>query len=233
MNKKTELQPAQKTAIQAPTPSALLQIAIDQGADLDRLEKLMDLQTRWEDNEARKAFTLAMTAFRSTCPPIKKDKKGHNSNYASLAHSLSVIKDHLSKHGLSHSWKTAQSDNGLISVTCCVTHELGYQECTTLSASADTTGSKNAIQAMGSTISYLERYTLYAILGLASSELDDDGDSAREQPKPKPVLTPENKNAWAKAIQSYQCYGNFDAITPHMDISDDNRKLIIEASNVS
>ncbi|MCP4273278.1 MAG: hypothetical protein GY781_15190 [Gammaproteobacteria bacterium] len=56
---------------------------------------------------------------------------------------------------------------------------------------------------------------------------------APDQPKPKPVLTQDNTEAWARAIQSYQCYGNFDAITPHMDISDDNRKLIIEASNVS
>ncbi len=56
---------------------------------------------------------------------------------------------------------------------------------------------------------------------------------APEQPKPRPELTEANKPAWDKAIKSYQCYGNFDAITPHMDITEENKKKIIEASNVS
>jgi len=157
------------------TPATLLQMAVSQGADIDKLEKLMELQQRWEDNEARKAFTISMTDFRSACPSITKDKEGHQSKYASLAHTLSLIKKSLSEHGLSHNWKTNQSENGLISVTCCVTHKLGYQECTTMSASAETSGSKNPIQAIGSTITYLERYTLFAILGLASTDQDDDG----------------------------------------------------------
>ncbi len=54
-----------------------------------------------------------------------------------------------------------------------------------------------------------------------------------EQPTVKPELTEANKPAWDKAIKSYQCYGNFDAITPHMDITEVNKKKIIEASNVS
>ncbi len=44
-----------------------------------------------------------------------------------------------------------------------------------MSASPDTSGSKNSIQAIGSTVSYLQRYTLFAILGLASTDQDNDG----------------------------------------------------------
>ena len=167
-----------RSVVQATTPATLLEMAVSQGADLDRLEKLMELQTKWEDNEARKAFTIAMTAFRSTCPAITKDAKGHNSKYATLAHTLGLIKAHLSEHGLSHSWKTEQTEKGLITVTCHVTHELGYREETSLSALGDTSGSKNSIQALGSTISYLQRYTLFSILGLASTDHDDDGASS-------------------------------------------------------
>ena len=56
--KKTEIIEAEPTALpaQAVTPMQMLQIAVEQGADLDRLEKLMDMQERWEANEARKAF---------------------------------------------------------------------------------------------------------------------------------------------------------------------------------
>ena len=62
-------------------------------------------------------------------------------------------------------------------VTCKITHVKGHSEETTLSAPSDTSGSKNAIQAIGSTITYLERYTLLALTGLATSEMDDDGKS--------------------------------------------------------
>jgi hypothetical protein len=54
---------------------------------------------------------------------------------------------------------------------------LGHSEETTLSAPSDTTGSKNPIQAIGSTITYLERYTLLALTGLATYDQDDDAQS--------------------------------------------------------
>ena len=49
-----------------------------------------------------------------------------------------------------------------------------------MSASPDTSGSKNAVQSIGSTVTYLQRYTLYSILGLASAEQDDDGGAAAQ-----------------------------------------------------
>lgn len=156
------------------TPMDLLQQAVASGADLERMEKLMDMQERWEANEARKAFVSAMSAFSTKAPTIDKTRDGHNIKYAGLAETLDQIKPLLADNGLSHSWKTETAD-ATISVTCCVTHVAGHQECTSMSAAADTSGSKNAIQAVGSTITYLQRYTLFAILGLASKEQDDDG----------------------------------------------------------
>lgn len=156
------------------TPMAMLQVAMKEGAGLEQMQKLMDLQERWEANEARKAYVQAMSKFRAECPAITKTKKAHNSMYAGLAETIDEIKDLLSECGLSHSWKTEQSE-GITTVTCCVTHVQGHQECTSLSAGADNSGSKNAIQAIASTITYLERYTLFAILGLASKEMDNDG----------------------------------------------------------
>lgn len=173
----TEVMPIQH---QVTTPATLLQMAVSQNADIDKLEKLMELQSKWEAVEAKKAFILAMTKFRSACPVIEKTRKGHNSKYAGLAESIEAIKGHMSDNGLSHNWTTDQQENGLISVTCFVTHDKGHSESTTISASADDSGSKNDIQAIGSTISYLERYTLYSILGLASADQDDDGNAASD-----------------------------------------------------
>lgn len=156
------------------TPAQMLQIAVEQNADLDKLEKLMELQERWDANNAKKAFVAAMSKFRSECPSIAKTKSGHNTKYAGLAESIDQIKGLLSQCGLSHSWQTEQRDANVV-VTCTVTHIDGHSESTSLAAGPDSSGSKNSIQAIGSTVSYLQRYTLFAILGLASQEMDNDG----------------------------------------------------------
>ena len=44
-----------------------------------------------------------------------------------------------------------------------------------MTAPADTSGSKNAIQARGSTVTYLQRYTLLGALGLVTGDEDTDG----------------------------------------------------------
>ena len=175
--KKTEI------AITTGSPAEMIRQAVLSGGDLDKLEKLLGLQERWEANEAKKAYHRAMTAFKLNPPEIEKDKKvAYDSgkgkvsyNHASLANVTAKINEALSRHGLSASWKVQQ--NWAVSVTCRITHEQGHGEETTLTAPADTTGSKNAIQSIGSTISYLERYSLLALTGLATHEMDDDGKS--------------------------------------------------------
>ncbi len=67
------------------------------------------------------------------------------------------------------------AQNGVIAVTTRISHIQGHFEETTLSAPSDTSGSKNAIQAIGSTISYLQRYGILALTGLATTDQDDDG----------------------------------------------------------
>lgn len=161
------------------SPVAMAQALIEKGVKPEDLEKVLALQERHEANQARKAYHVAMTAFKADPPEITKDKtvsfgQGKTSyKHASLANVTEAINTGLSKHGLSASWQTAQ--NGSIAVTCKITHVMGHSEETTLSAQADTSGSKNSIQAMGSTISYLSRYTLLCLTGLAAADQDDDG----------------------------------------------------------
>jgi len=52
---------------------------------------------------------------------------------------------------------------------------MGHSESTSIIGTADTSGGKNSIQGIGSAITYLQRYSLFSILGLAASESDDDG----------------------------------------------------------
>jgi len=178
--KKVEVGEVRQITGQAVTPMALIEVAMNQNADVDKLEKLWQLQQQWEANEARKAYNQAMSKFRAECPVIKKTKQAHNSKYAGLAETIEQIKPHLEACGLSHSWTTDQA-SGAVSVTCRVTHTLGHSESTTLFSEPDKSGSKNSIQAIGSAVTYLQRYTLSSILGLASAdESDDDGNAANE-----------------------------------------------------
>lgn len=172
--------------IRAPiTPMEMLQIAVEKGTDMDQLQKLMDLQERWEANEARKAFTVAKAEFKGKATTISKNKHvGFTSksggastdyNHATLDNVAATLSPLLSQCGLSYSWETEQTDGGIVRVTCVLTHVMGHAERVSLQAGLDTSGNKNNIQAVGSTVTYLQRYTLLAITGMATADQDDDG----------------------------------------------------------
>lgn len=162
------------------TPMHMLQAAMDRGADLDKLQQLMDLQQRWEASEARKAFVAAMTVFKANPPDIIKTKLVSYGNtsykHATLADVCAAAIQGLAQVGISHRWDVDQSDR--ITVTCVLTHELGHSERVSMTAPADTSGQKNPIQAIASAVSYLQRYTLLSITGLAARDQDDDGQGA-------------------------------------------------------
>lgn len=156
------------------TPMEMLQIAVEKGADLDQLQKLMDLHERWEANEARKAYVQALSDFKADPPAIFKTKDGAFGKYPDLSKAVAAIAPALSRHGLSHGWSYGQ-EGEQIRVTCTLTHVMGHSDSVTLQAGPDKSGAKNPIQSVASTVSYLERYTLFGITGLAADDMDDDG----------------------------------------------------------
>ena len=167
----------------AVTPMAMLQLAVEKGANVEQLERLMALQERWEKNEARKAFAVALVAFKADPPEVLKkvavsfgaDAKKTAYKHAALDDASSIIGAHLSKFNLAHRWDYARTESNNIKVTCILTHVLGHSESVYMDAPADTSGSKNPVQAIASTTSYLERYTLFMVCGVAPKNVDDDG----------------------------------------------------------
>lgn len=167
------------------TPMDLIQAAVAKDFDIDKLTKLLDLQERWEKNEAKKAYVAAMKAFKAETPEILRNRTAsieskregaasYGYAYATLDNVCEKLCPALSKHGLTHRWKVQQME-GKVRVTCVITHELGHsEEESTLEAGADQTGGKNNLQAYGSTLTYLERYTLLAACGVAVKGQDTD-----------------------------------------------------------
>lgn len=167
------------------TPMDVISRAVAEGRDVEVIEKLMDLQERWEKTQARKAFDEAIAAARLEFKPIAKNRRvGYDAKtpgaartdyrHEDLAAIALAVDPILGKHGLSYRWRTSSPVNEPVTVTCIVSHRLGHSEENTLSAGRDDSGKKNGIQQIGSTITYLQRYTLKAALGLSASN-DDDG----------------------------------------------------------
>ena len=93
--------------------------------------------------------------------------------YVTLSSIAESIKELLAECGLTYRWEI-KDESGRLQVTCIITHREGHSESTTMSADADSSGGKNGIQSRGSSISYLERYTLVGALGISSADADTD-----------------------------------------------------------
>lgn len=166
------------TTLTVQTPHDLIAAAIDKGLDVSSLEKLMELKERHEANEARKRFFEAFTNFQANCPDLRKTKavkfNQTEYHYAPLADITRQLAKVLKQNELSYRWEI-KDDSNQMAVTCLISHIDGHTERTTMTASPDTSGAKNAIQARGSAIEYLKRYTLIGALGLSTADSDIDG----------------------------------------------------------
>jgi hypothetical protein len=162
--------------VEVVTPMTMIDKALDRQVSVDVIDRLMTLQERYDATRQKAAFIAARSEAKAKISetPIVKNRKGHNDKrYADFEAYAKVIDPVLSEHGLSYGFETQQDDK-TIRVTCVLSHRDGHETRNMLAGPADMTGNKNAIQAIGSTVTYLSRYTLMAALGLAASD-DDDG----------------------------------------------------------
>lgn len=176
------------TASNVVTPLSVLSRAVEGGAPIETIERLMAMYERSQQIVARQAFDAAMSEARGELPVIVKNRtvdftssKGRTHyKHEDLAEIARTINPILKLHGLSYRFRTTSNPNEPVTVTCIVSHRDGYSEENTLSAGRDDSGNKNSIQAIGSTITYLQRMTLKAALGLAASD-EDDGAKADQK----------------------------------------------------
>jgi hypothetical protein len=149
----------------------------DPTVSAERVNQAFDFYLRMKEQASRQAFDAAVAAAKAEIKPIERNATGHNSKkYADFSAIASEVDPILGKNGLSYRFLSTQVD-AKITVTCRLAHREGHAEETSLTGGPDGTGSKNAIQAIGSTLTYLQRYTLVLMLGLAAAK-DDNGKAA-------------------------------------------------------
>ena len=163
-------------------PQALLAKAVETGAGIETLERLVTLTKEIRAWTAREAWYEAMAEFQKRCPPIRKSKTAkiatrtggsYSYSYAPLDEILSTIQQLMGELGLSVSWRTRVEGNAIVA-NCWVAHKLGHHE-----ESGDVVmpfqndGRMNPAQVVGSASTYAKRYALLAILGMAPEDDDD------------------------------------------------------------
>lgn len=203
---------AQLAALHEDPPVLLPSSPLDRIADLlqrgitpEQLDKFLEVQHKYEAEQARRAYTRAMAAFKAEpIEPIRKLKtvrirlkpkdgqpEGREMTYRqeTLGQVVRAAIPALARHGLTHSWEPSQETGTgrIIGVSCVMTHEAGHSERVTLYGLPDDSGQKNPLQQVRSTITYLQRATLLLITGLAAEDgSDDDARGSHPSTAPEP-----------------------------------------------
>lgn len=162
------------------TPMEMLSRAMETGANVEQLQKLMDLQERYEASQALRAYNRAFAEFKAEAVTVYKRKQVEagplqGKKHLDLADLVESVTPFLSRHGLSISWQLTRDEPAWMEVTCMLRHVGGHVETYPMGGPPDTGPGRNALQARGSTKTYLERYTATGILGIAARDQDNDG----------------------------------------------------------
>lgn len=176
-------------------PLVLLQSAIDRGVNPEQLSKLMDLQERWERNQAESVYADAITGFQSECPPIKKSKAAKNSaggtlySYAPYDTMRMILQPLLTKWKIVISFDTIYRDDvKAVDVICRVRVGI-VEKTTTVRISVSEPGKiTNAGQMDNGAVTLGKRSAFVAALDIICT--DSDVDNRPEQVEDGPI-TPE------------------------------------------
>ncbi|QXA07945.1 ERF family protein [Acinetobacter pittii] len=176
--------------------------------DMAIIEKMLDMQERVMAKQAEISFNQSFSVMVNEIPVIAKSstadvqtKTGSKFaiKYASLDEIVEVVRPILSKHGFSVSFRHEQETQAHIKIYCVLRHRDGHSIQNELILPLDISGAKNAVQSVGSTVTYGKRYTLCSILNIATGS-DNNGFTvnAHEQ---KLTL---NENQFQRALASIQ-----------------------------
>ena len=168
------------------TPQTLISQAITQGVNVETMEKLMNLQDRWESKQAKKAFDEAMAKFQSLCPTIKKDRAVNNSaakggglryKFAPLDSIVSQVKRILQECGFSYTIQ-AEMNGNLVTAICKVTHSMGHSQESSFQVPTDAEAFMNAQQKFGAALTFAKRYAFCNAFGIMTGDEDVDANAA-------------------------------------------------------
>lgn len=158
-------------------------LASNPNVDVGKMKEILSMQKEVLDREAGQLFAAAFAKMQVKLPEIVERGKAHTGKYATLEDINDAVKPILAEHGFGISFRVNQDDAaGKVKVIGILSHEGGHSESTEMSVPLETSGSKNNVQAVGSSVSYARRYVLCALLNISTRGEDDDGASTGKAP---------------------------------------------------
>jgi hypothetical protein len=166
--------------------------ARDPNVDIDKMERLLAMQERVQERAAKQAFTEAKIAMRPELPEVTrkgriiiKDKQTgaitQETEFARFEDLHDAVMPVLTRHGFDLKFKNGLSPEGKVRIITILAHVAGHEDDTYFDLPHDSSGSKNAVQAVGSSTSYGKRYGMLAILNIKVVGEDDDGDASQDR----------------------------------------------------
>jgi len=162
---------------------ALLGRAVEAGASVEALERLVALKERVDREAARRAYFEALASAQEEMPEVPKSRtaqiatragSSYSYNYAALEDITRTIRPVLRRHGLSYAWDVSQGEGTLV-VTCVLRHVDGHEERASFPVPVDTSARMSDAQKNGAALTYGRRQSLIAVLGLTTADDDVDG----------------------------------------------------------
>ncbi|MFN2411388.1 MAG: ERF family protein, partial [Halomonas sp.] len=142
--------PASLEAHPTADSTAIIQVieraALNPDVDIDKMERLLQMQERVMDRQAMMAYSAAMASMQTELPSIEERGQTNNGFYATLEDIVDTVRPIMQKHGFAVSFRIQTQERG-IQITGVLMHKDGHREETSMLLPADISGNKNAVQA--------------------------------------------------------------------------------------
>jgi hypothetical protein len=165
------------------TPAEMIMAAISDKSDLDKIEKLLEIQMKWEQNESRKVYAKSFAIAQEGIMAVIKTKTNAQtkSKYADLGSVIESAKPVYTKEGFSVTFNEADSPKEEhIRIVAEVLHNSGHKESYHFDVPMDGKGiqgnaNMTKIHGKASSVSYARRYLMCMIFNIPTA--DDDGNA--------------------------------------------------------
>lgn len=181
-------------------------LALDPSVDVDKLERLIQMKERIDRMNAEASFNAAFAIMQPRIPVIIERGKTDKGRYAELEDIIEAVRPVLADHGFALSHRTEWPSATQVRVVGVLMHRDGHHRTSEFLSGADTSGSKNAIQALGSSVSYGRRYTTKDLLCIVTRGEDNDGRTSEK------TLAPDGYVEWLDDLRAVATEGT-DALT--------------------
>ncbi len=196
------------------SPQNLISQAITQGVSVETMGKLMDLQDRWEEKKAKKAFDEAMAEFQVECPIIKKktavkDKFGEVLYYyAKIESIVEQVRPFIQKNGFSYRIITGER-NKMLFADCIVKHKLGHTETTPFEVPLGAgTSIMSAPQKQAASLTFAKRYAFCNAFGIMTGDDDTDANDTDKNEGKIPPKKTDKKDVFEMTVKAIENENN-------------------------